>query len=403
VTSLLDAYVYDAVRTPRGAGKPTGALAQVKPTALLRPLFHAFLERHPAAMAHVEDVVLGCSVQTGEQGANLAKVASLYAGLSPNASGVTLNRFCASGLDALAYAALKVSSGMESGVLAGGVESMSRVGMLADGGPWFADPEVSKATRFVHMGVSADLIATLEKISRAECDAYAQSSQERARKARDEGRFARSIVPVKGDQGQVLLDRDECIRDGSTLEKLSSLPPAFAELGEASLRRIQKGHPQVSAVTPVHHVGSSPAGADAASLVLVGNKAFGAQRGLSPRARIRAFANVGVDPLTMLTGPAPATHKALKAAGLSLADVDLVECNESFSATVLHFQRRLELDPSRVNVNGGAIALGHPLGATGPILVMTLLDELERQQKSMGVVTICAGAGIAEAMVLERV
>jgi acetyl-CoA C-acetyltransferase len=398
----LDAYVYDAVRTPRGAGRDTGALHGVKPIELLVPLYRALAARNDVPADAVDDVVLGCSVQTGEQGANLAKISALYAGLPESVSGVTLNRFCASGLDAVSYAALKVHSGMERLVLAGGVESLSRVPLFADGGPWFADPAVAAATRFVHMGVAADLVATLEGLTRADCDAWALSSQRRAAAARDQGRFDRSLVPMIDGDGRVRLDSDECIRDGVTAEKLAALPPAFAELDAAALPLVRARYPALDAVVAVHTVASAPALADGASLLLVGNRAAGAQFGLRPRARIRAFANLGVEPVAMLTGPAAATLKALRAAGLAVADIDLFECNESFAATVLTFVRRLGVDSERVNVNGGAIALGHPLGASGGMLVATLIDELERRGQARGVATICAGAGIAAALVVER-
>jgi acetyl-CoA C-acetyltransferase len=401
--TALDAYVYDAVRTPRGAGKDVGALRAVKPIDLLSPLYRALAERSSLARDAVEDVVLGCSVQVEDQGANLAKTSSLYAGWSESISGVTLNRFCASGLDAITYAALKVASGMESLVVCGGVESMSRVSMFADGGPWFADPKVAAATRFVHMGVAADVVATREGITRAECDDYAAVSQMRAARARDESRFARAIVPVRAEDGRVLLDRDECVRERVTKERLAALPAAFAELGAAALPLVRARYPEIARIAPVHHAGSSPALADGASLLLIGNRAAGERHGLRARARIRAYANVSVEPVAMLTGAAPATKKALRAAGISARDIDLFECNESFAAPTLAFMRALEIDPARVNVNGGAIALGHPLGATGGILVATLIDELARRGGALGAVAICAGAGIAAALVVERV
>ncbi|MGQ0508222.1 MAG: acetyl-CoA C-acyltransferase [Myxococcaceae bacterium] len=384
----MNAFIYDAVRTPRGAGKESGALAKVKPVELLKPLYGALRER--TGVDDVEDIVLGCSVQTGEQGANLAKISALYAGFGPSASGVTLNRFCASGLDALAYAALKVSSGMERQVVAGGVESLSRVGMFADKGPWFADPEVASSTHFVHMGVAADLIAAIEGISREECDALALQSQQRAKVAREEGRFARSMIPVAG------LERDECVREGVTAAKLATMPAAFAELGAEALPRIREAYPALKTLPAVHHAGSAPALADGASLLLVGSEKTKA------RARIRAYANVAVEPRAMLSGAAPAAQKALRLAGLDVKDLDLVEMNESFAAPVLSFMRQMGLASDKVNVNGGAIALGHPLGATGGVLAMTLLDELERGGKALGLVVIVAGAGIAQALILER-
>ncbi len=398
------AFLYDAVRTPRAltASRRAGALASVKPIDLLATLYQALETRLGLDTRTVDDVVLGCSTQTGEQGANLAKISSLYAGWSHEISGVTLNRFCASGLDAVAYAAMKVATGSEALVVAGGVESLSRVPMLADNGAWFADPDVAKATAFVHMGVSADLVATLGGFSREACDAYALASHQRAHAARDAGHFVRSVVPVTRD-GVTLFDHDDAFRSDASLASLAALPAAFAEIGAAGADALARTrYPQISVVNHVHTAGSSPARVDGASLVVVGSRAAGERLGVQPRARIVASANASVEPVVMLTAGVKATAKALTQAKLTTRDVALFECNESFSATVLDFIARLEIDAAKVNVNGGAIALGHPLGASGGILIGTLLDELERRSERFGVVAMCAGAGIGAAMVIER-
>ncbi len=400
----MDAYIYDAIRTPRGAGKARGGLAGVRPIELLAGLFRALAARTGVDPAVVDDVVLGCVTQVGEQGANLAKIAALYAGWSHAVSGVTLDRFCASGLDAVNLAAAKVSSGMEDLVVAGGVESMSRVPMMSDGGAWFTDQDVARATGFVHMGVSADLIATLDGVTREECDAWALRSHVRAAAARANGHFARSLVPVMGADGATVLDRDEWIREGLTAAKLAALPAVFADVGaQGGDARALARYPEAGAIAHVHTVASAPGVVDGAALVLIGNRAAGERHGLRPRARIRAYANASVEPVVMLTAPAPAARKALARAGMSVADVDRHEMNESFSAVVLRYVRELGLDADRVNVDGGAIALGHPLGATGAVLVGTLLDALERADRAVGVVAMCAGAGIGAATVIERV
>jgi acetyl-CoA C-acetyltransferase len=399
----MEAFIYDAVRTPRGRARPDGALAGVKPIDLLAGLFRSLEERTALDTARVDDIVLGCNTQTGEQGADIAKIASLYAGWDHNPSGATLNRFCCSGLDALATAAAKVDAGVSDLVVAGGVESMSRVPMLSDAGPWFADPEVAAVTGFVHMGISADLVATVSDISRGACDAFACESHARAGRAGDEGRFDRSLAPVRDGEGEMLLDRDEGIRDGMTIEKLAALPPAFAEMAAAGMGEVVRSrHPEVAELQHVHTVATAPQMVDAASLLLVGSRAAGEALGLPPRARIAAAANASVEPL-MLTAPAPATLRALERARMTVGDVDLFEMNESFAAVAIEYMRRLGLEPDQVNPNGGAIAMGHPLGATGGILTMTLLDELERRNMEVGVVAIPGGAGIGAAMVVERV
>jgi acetyl-CoA C-acetyltransferase len=397
-------YVFAARRTPRGAAKETGALRGVKPVELVAQLLAAMRAEHGLDPAKVDDLVLGCSTQVGDQGANLAKIALLYSGWPDDVSGMTVNRFCISGLEAVAIASAKVTSGMCDLVLAGGVESMSRVPMMSDRGAWFADAEVAKATRFVHMGIAADLIASLDGRTREELDRVAVRSHARAAAAAREGRFARSIVPVKDRDGRVLLDRDECVREGITEEKLARFPSAFAELGQTGGDALALSrYPQLAKVDHHHTVGTAPAMVDGASLVLVGSLEAGRALGLSPRAKIAAYATHASDPVAMLGSPAPATRKALAMARRELRDVMLFEHNESFAGTVLRYERELEIDPERSNACGGAIALGHPLGATGGILVGTILDEMERRDVGLGVVAICAGAGLGAAMVLERV
>ncbi len=400
----MDAYIYEAIRTPRGAGKPGGALSGVRPVELLATLFRELVARTAIDTAVIDDIVLGCVTQVGEQGANLAKVAALYAGWSDRVSGMTLDRFCASGLDAVNLAAAKVSSGMEDLVVAGGVESMSRVPMMSDKGAWFTDADVAQATGFVHMGVSADLIATLDGVSREECDAWALRSHERAAAARATGRFARSLVAVRDASGAVVCERDEWIREGLTAAKLAGMAAVFAEAGAKGGDAIALAkYPQAGAIRHVHTVASAPGVVDGAALVLVGNRAAGERYGLKPRARVRSFANASAEPVAMLTAPAPATRKALAKAGMGVGDVERFEMNESFSAVVLRYVRELELDAERVNVDGGAIAMGHPLGATGAVLVGTLLEAMERDGRGVGVVAMCAGAGIGAATVIERV
>ncbi len=399
----MEAYIYAAVRTPRGAAKPTGGLAGIPPLDLLAQLYAALRERSQLDPALLDDVVLGCVTQIGEQGANIARISLLYAGWPEQIPGVTLNRFCASGLDAVTYAALKVHSGMEQLVLAGGVESMSRVPMFSDQGAWFADPAVSAATRFVHMGVAADLLATLEGFEREQLDAYGVQSHQRAAQARDAGRFARSLVPIYDRAGQLCLDHDELIRADVSLATAAKLAPGFAQLGRDGGDALALAHyPQLSAIRHVHHRGSSPGMADGAALVLVGSRAIGAQLGLAPRARIRAYAHYCAEPVLMLTAAQTATTLALGRAGLGVNEIARFEFNEGFAATVLKFQRDNALDPALVNPNGGAIALGHALGATGGILTLSLLDELERCDGQFGVVAISGGAGIGSALVLER-
>ncbi|WP_433128844.1 acetyl-CoA C-acetyltransferase [Micromonospora sp. CA-240977] len=400
-----EAYVYDAVRTPRGRGRDTGALHGVKPISLVVGLIDALRERNPGLdVGRLEDLLLGIVTPVGEQGGNLARAAALLAGLPDQVGGVQLNRFCASGLEAVNTAAARIRSGWEHLLLAGGVESMSRVPMGSDGGAWITDPQTTLATSFVPQGISADLIATVEGFTRDDVDGYALRSQERAAKAWAGGHFARSVVPVRDGNGLDILTVDEHPRPDTTRETLARLTPSFAALGEAAgfdAVALQKFH-WLEAIDHVHHAGNSSGIVDGAALVLIGSAQVGRDLGLTPRARIVSAAVSGADPTLMLTGPIPATHKALAAAGLTVADIDLFEFNEAFAAVVLKYVRDLGLDPDRVNVNGGAIALGHPLGATGAMLIGTAVDELERRDLRRAVVTLCIGGGMGVATLLER-
>ncbi|MCZ7377155.1 acetyl-CoA C-acetyltransferase [Micromonospora sp. WMMC250] len=400
-----EAYVYDAVRTPRGRGRDTGALHGVKPISLVVGLIDALRERNPGLdVGRLEDLLLGIVTPVGEQGGDLARAAALLAGLPDEVGGVQLNRFCASGLEAVNSAAARIRSGWEHLLLAGGVESMSRVPMGSDGAAWATDPQTALATSFVPQGVSADLIATLEGFTRDDVDGYAVRSQERAAKAWAGGHFARSVVPVRDGNGLDILSVDEHPRPETTREALARLTPSFATIGEAAgfdAVALQKFH-WLEAIEHVHHAGNSSGIVDGAALVLIGSEQVGRDLGLTPRARIVGAAVTGADPTLMLTGPIPATHKALAAAGLTVDDIDLFEINEAFAAVVLKYVRDLGLDPDRVNVNGGAIALGHPLGATGAMLLGTALDELERRDLRRAVVTLCIGGGMGVATVLER-
>jgi acetyl-CoA C-acetyltransferase len=400
------AYVYDAIRTPRGRGKPGGSLYSTKPVTLVADLLRELLARHPGLdPGRIEDVVLGVVSPIGDQGSVISRSAALVAGLPETAAGLQLDRFCASGLEAVNTAAEKVRSGWEHLIVAGGVESMSRVPMGSDGGAWMMDPETSYATSFVPQGIGADLIATLEGFSRDDVDAYALGSQERAAKAWAGGHFARSIVPVLDRNGLPVLERDEHLRPDTTLAGLGALQPAFAGVGAAGgfdAVALQKYH-WVERIDHVHTAGNSSGIVDGAALVLIGSEQVGAEFGLQPRARIVAAAVTGTDPTIMLTGPMPATRKALATAGLSIDDIDLFEINEAFAAVVLKYIKDLDLDPERVNVNGGAIAMGHPLGATGAMLLGTVVDELERRDARRGLVTLCIGGGMGVATIVERV
>ncbi|WP_413103990.1 acetyl-CoA C-acetyltransferase [Streptomyces sp. Inha503] len=400
-----EAYVYDAIRTPRGRGKADGALHGTKPVDLVVGLIHELRRRFPELdPAAIDDVVLGVVSPLGDQGSDIAKIAAIAAGLPDTVAGVQENRFCASGLEAVNLAAAKVRSGWEDLVLAGGVESMSRVKMGSDGGAWFADPMTNYETGFVPQGIGADLIATIGGYSRHDVDSYAALSQERAARAWKEGLFDRSVVPVRDRSGLTVLDQDEHIRPGTTPETLAGLKPSFAAIGEAGgfdAVALQRYH-WVEAIDHVHHAGNSSGMVDGAALVAIGSREVGERFGLTPRARIVSAAVSGADPTIMLTGPAPATRKALGKAGLTIDDIDLVEINEAFAAVVLRFVDDMGLSLDKVNVNGGAIAMGHPLGATGAMILGTVIDELERRGGRFGLVTLCVGGGMGIATVVER-
>jgi acetyl-CoA C-acetyltransferase len=398
--------IFDALRTPRGKGKVNGSLHATKPIDLVVTLIHELLSRNPDFDAsRVDDLVLGCVTPVGDQGGDIARAAALKAGLPDTVAGVQLNRFCASGLEAVNMAAQKVASGWEDLVLAGGVESMSRVPMGSDGGAWAMDPETAYDAHFVPQGISADLIATIEGYTRDDVDAYAVRSQERAAAAQAEGRFAHSVVPVLDINDQVVLDRDEFIRPGTTQETLAGLKPSFAGIGDMGgfdAVALQKYH-WVEKIDHVHTPGNSSGIVDGASLIAIGNEKTGSELGLRARARILATAVTGAEPTIMLTGPAPASRKALGKAGLTIDDIDLIEMNEAFAAVVLRFVKDMGADIEKVNVNGGAIAMGHPLGATGAMILGTLVDELERTGGRYGLATLCIGGGMGIATVIERV
>jgi len=401
-----EAYVYDSIRTPRGRGKQTGSLYEAKPVSLLVGLINELQRRNPSLDPDlIEDVILGVVSPVGDQGAVIARTAALAAGLTTSGAGVQVNRFCASGLEAVNLAAQKVRSGWEDLLLAGGVESMSRVPMGSDGGAWAMDPETSYATSFVPQGISADLIATLEGFSRDDVDTFAADSQTKAAKAQADGAFARSLVPVRDRNGLTLLDHDEFPRPGTTVETLGKLPSSFEGIGSMGgfdAVAQQKYH-WVGPIDHVHTAGNSSGIVDGAALMLIGSEQAGAELGLRPRARIVATGVVAEEPTIMLTGPAPAARKALAKAGLSIDQIELFEVNEAFAAVVLKFLRDLEVPAEKVNVNGGAIALGHPLGATGAMILGTLIDELERRDQRYGLATLCVGGGMGVATIVERV
>ncbi len=403
---MTEAFVYDALRTPRGRGKETGSLHATKPVSLVVGLLDELRKRNPGLdPAQVEDVILGCVTPVGEQGADIARTAALAAGYEASGPGFQLNRFCASGLEAVNVAAQKVRSGWEDLIVAGGVESMSRVPMASDGGAWAQDPETAYESRFVPQGVSADLIATLEGFDRTDVDTFAAESQLRAAKAQADGAFANSLVPVVDLNGAIVLDHDEFPRAGTTVESLAALKPSFAqvaEMGGFGAVALQKYH-WIEKINHVHTPGNSSGIVDGAGLVLVGSEAGGAANGLTPRARIVSVGVVGTEPTIMLTGPAPSARKALAKAGLTVDDIDLFEVNEAFSAVVLKFMKDMGVPHEKVNVNGGAIALGHPLGATGAMILGTLVDELERRDLRYGLATLCVGGGMGVATIVERV
>lgn len=401
---MSEAYIIDAIRTPRAKGKKDGSLHEVKPISLLTTLLNELKERHNLDTSQVDDIVLGCVTPIGDQGANIAKTAAIAAGWDNDVASVQINRFCASGLEAVNLAAQKVRSGWEDLVVAGGVESMSRVPMGSDGGPWALDPETNMACDFIPQGIGADLIATIDGYSRADVDQFAEQSQKKAAAAQANGYFDKSIIPVKDKAGVVILNKDEFIKPTTTAEGLSALKPSFATMGQIGFDAIAlQKYPEVGSVNHVHHAGNSSGIVDGAAIVLLASEQAVQQQNLKPRAKVLATALVGADPTIMLTGPAPAARKALAKAGLIIDDIDLFEVNEAFAAVVMHFINEMKVDPAKVNVNGGAIAMGHPLGATGAMILGTLLDELERQGKKRGLATLCVGGGMGIATIIELV
>jgi acetyl-CoA C-acetyltransferase len=400
---MAEAMVFDAIRTPRGRGKSSGSLHEVKPITLLTGVLKELQKRHDLDTAQVDDVVMGCVTPVGEQGSCIAKTAALAAGWDFRASGVQLNRFCASGLEAVNMAAQKVRSGWEDLVVAGGVESMSRVPLGTDRGAWACDPETAFDTAFIPQGISADLIATLEGFTRDQVDFYAMRSQQRAGKAREEGRFKRSVVPVEDALGDVILDHDEFIRPQTTLEGLGALKTSFDKMGEMGYDAVAiQRYPQVERIKHVHTPGNSSGIVDGAAAVLIGSEEKGKQLGLTPRARIVAVALSGADPTIMLTGPMPAARKALAKAKMQIEQIDLFEINEAFAVVPMKFMKELNVPDEIVNVNGGSIAMGHPLGATGAMILGTLIDELERRKLRYGLATLCVGGGMGIATIVER-
>ncbi|MFO1380384.1 MAG: acetyl-CoA C-acetyltransferase [Chitinivorax sp.] len=402
---MSEAFIYDAIRTPRGKGKKDGALHEVKPITLLTGLMQALTERnHNFNTVHIDDVVLGCVTPVGDQGADIAKTAALAAGWDWNAAGVQINRFCASGLEAVNLAAQKVRSGWEHLVVAGGVESMSRVPMASDGGPWALDPHTNLDVDFVPQGIGADLIATMEGFDRQTVDQFAVDSQAKAAAARAAGYFNKSIIPVRDANGLTILAEDEFIKPGTSLETLAKLNPSFEMMGQMGFDAVAlMKYPMVERIHHVHHAGNASGIVDGAALVLIGSEQKGNELGLKPRARIVSVALCGTDPTIMLTGPAPAALKALAKVNLKPEDIDLFEVNEAFASVVLRFMKELNVPAEKVNVNGGAIAMGHPLGATGAMILGTLLDELERRQLKRGLATLCVGGGMGIATIIERV
>ncbi|MBB6123110.1 acetyl-CoA C-acetyltransferase [Sphingobium subterraneum] len=401
----MEAYIYDAVRSPRGRGKNDGALHEITPIALVSQVLAALRDRTGIDTADVDDVILGCVTPVGEQGADIARVAVLNADYAETTAGVQINRFCASGLEAVNMAAAKVMSGEADFAIGGGVESMSRIPMASDGGAWATDPAVAYKTYFAPQGIGADLIATKFGFSRTDVDAYAIESQKRAKRAWDEGRFVRSVLPIRDVIGEVVLDHDEHMRPDADMQSLGALKPSFKAMGEdmpgfdaIALQR----YPEVERIDHVHHAGNSSGIVDGAAGVLVGSKAMGEKYGLKPRARIRAMGSIGSEPMIMLTGPESIAHKLLKRAGMGKNDIDLWELNEAFASVVLRYMQALDLDHDRINVNGGAIAMGHPLGATGAMVLGTALDELERTGKGTALINLCVGAGMGTGTIIER-
>ncbi|AUX75111.1 MULTISPECIES: acetyl-CoA C-acetyltransferase [Sinorhizobium] len=402
---MTKVFVYDHVRTPRGRGKKDGSLHEVPSVRLAAKVLEAVRDRNGLDTSTVDDIVMGCVDPVMDAGSVIPKAAAFEAGYSTRAPGMQISRFCASGLDAVNFGAAKIAQGADDIVIAGGVESMSRVGLGMSGGSWFMDPSVNLPAYFMPQGVSADLIATKYGFSRDDVDAYAVESQKRAAHAWEKGYFANSVVPVKDQNGLTILDRDEHMRPGTDMQALASLNPSFqmpGEMGGFEAVAIQ-AHPEIERINYVHHAGNSSGIVDGAAAVLLGSKAGGESMGLKPRARIRAFANIGSDPALMLTGPVDVTEKLLKRADMRLSDIDLFELNEAFAAVVLRFCQAFDIPPDRINVNGGAIAMGHPLGATGAMILGTVLDELERRDLNTALVTLCIGAGMGTATIIERV
>lgn len=405
-TGAPEAFIYDAVRTPRGKGKPGGALHTIKPTTLLSSLIEAIMERNPGINPdHIGDIIAGCVTPVGDQGMDIARTAALNAGLLYTATGVQINRYCASGLTAVNLAAQKIRSGWDDLVFAGGVESMSRVPMGSDGGALALDPESNFYNDFIPQGISADIIASLDGLTREDVDAFAARSHERAAKAWEEGRFDRTVIPVKDQNGITILERDETIRPGTTVESLSGLRPAFATIGDQGGfdAVAQTKYPQLEKINHLHHAGNSSGIVDGAALLAIGSEKAGKDYGLEPRARVVSVATSGVEPTIMLTAPAPASRAALAKAGLKAEDIDIWEINEAFSSVVLRAQRELHIPDEKLNVSGGAIAMGHPLGATGAIITGTAVDELHRTGGRYALITLCVAAGMGVATIIERV
>jgi len=401
---MTDAFIFDHARTPRGKGRPDGSLHEITSVQLTAQVLRALAERNQLDTALIDDVVLGCAQPVGEQGGNIGRAAVLAADYAQTVAGQQVHRFCASALEAVNAAAAQVMTGAADAAIGGGVESMSRTVMGADSGAWSADPWFAYHNYFAPQGIGADVIATLDGFTREDVDDYAVESQRRAAIAWQQGRFRKAIVPVRDLIGEVVLDHDEHMRPDTTREALAKLKPSFVGLGQMGFDAVaMQKYPQIEAVRHVHHGGNSSGIVDGAAAVLVGNKAFGERTGLKPRARIMAFTSIGSEPTIMLTAPAAVTHKLLKRCGMSLDNIDLFEINEAFAAVVLRYMRALDLDPQKVNVNGGAIAMGHPLGATGAIILGIVLDELERRDLNTALITLCAGNGLGTATIIERV
>ncbi len=402
---MSDAFIYDHVRTPRGRGKPDGALHEVTTLNLAAQALGAVKDRNKLDPTLVDDVVMGCVDPVGEAGGDIARAAALVAGYGDGVPGIQINRFCASGLDAVNFAAAEIMSGQHEMTIGGGVESMSRVGIGASGGAWPVDPSIAVETYFLPQGISADLIATKYGFSRDDVDAYAVESQKRAAKSWEEGRFKNSVMKVKDPNGLTILAKDEHMRPSTTMQSLAALQPSFVQMGEmagfdaVALQR----YPEIEAVNHVHHAGNSSGIVDGAAAVLIGSKEAGKRAGLKPRARIKAFANIGSEPAIMLTGPIDVTKKVLAKAGMSIGDIELYELNEAFASVVLRYMQAFDIPHDKINVCGGAIAMGHPLGATGAMILGTVLDELERSGKSTALVTLCIGVGMGTATIIERV